>query len=124
MNKILEIVQYTPLPSIIIPSPSVPGRGLTLGELGALIARVGGFLQSFGAVLAIIAVVISGIMFMRAGAEPTKITNAKTLFRNVLLGALIILGVGVIINTIANVVSRQFFCTIYINIPPLPVICR
>ena len=118
MLKILEIAQ------IIIPTPPVPGRGLNLAEIGSIIARIGGFLQSIGVLLAIIAVVISGIMFMRAGAEPTKITNAKTLFRNVLLGALIILGVGVIINTIANVVSRQFFCTIYINIPPLPVICR
>lgn len=111
MNQIFEIAQ------IIIPTPPVPGQGLTLAEIGALIARVGSFLTSIGVLLAMIAVIVSGIIYMKAGADPTKITNAKTWFKNVLIGALIVLGVGMIINTLANVISRQFFCTIQINVP-------
>ena len=117
MFEIIEIAQ------IIIPTPPVPGQGLTLAELSVLIAKVGSFLTTIGALLAFIAVIVSGIMYMRAGAEPTKISNAKTWFKNILIGALIVLGVGLIINTIANIISRAFFCRIYINIPPLPIIC-
>jgi len=111
MPNFLEIAQ------IIIPTPPVPGQGLTLTDIGVLIARVGSFLTGVGIILALIAVIVSGIMYMRAGAEPTKITSAKTWFKNVLLGALIVLGFGVIVSTIANVVSRQFFCTVQISIP-------
>ena len=109
---------------IIIPTPPVPGRGLTLAEIGFLLARVGSFMTNVGVILALIAVIVSGIMYMRAGADPNKITSAKTWFKNVLIGALIVLAVGLILNTIVNVISRQFFCRIYINIPPLPIICR
>lgn len=118
MFKYFEIAQ------IIIPTPPVPGRGLTLGELAVLIARVGGFLQSAAVILVIIAIIFSGIMYMKAGADENAIKKAKGWFRNALIGALIIMAVGLLINTIANIVSRQFFCTIYINIPPFPIICR
>lgn len=111
MLNFLEIAQ------IIIPTPQVGGRGLTLAEIGSLIAIVGSFLTSIGVLLAIIAIIISGIMYMKAGDKEANITKAKTWFKNVLIGAFIVLAVGVIINTIANVVSRQFFCTIQINIP-------
>ena len=118
MFKIIEIAQ------IIIPAPPVPGQGLTLAELSVLVARVGSFLTNFGVILALIAVIVSGIIYMKAGADTAKIASAKTWFKNVLIGALIVLAVGLIINTIANVISREFFCRIYINIPPLPIICR
>lgn len=118
MSKIIQIAQ------IIIPTPPVSGRGLTLAEIAVLIAQVGGVLQSVAVILAIIAIIVSGIMYMNAGADENKIKKAKGWFRNALIGALIIMAVGLLINTIANIVSRQFFCRIYINIPPLPIICR
>jgi len=121
MNKILEIVQIA---QIIIPTPPVPGQGLTLAELAVLIARVGSFLTNFGVILAIIAIIVSGIMYMRAGGSPEAISKAQAWLKNALIGAFIVLAVGLIINTVANVVTRQFFCRIYINIPPLPIICR
>lgn len=111
MLKFLEIAQ------IIIPTPQIGSRGLTLAEIGSIIAIIGSFLTNIGVLLAFIAVIVSGIMYMKAGADTTKITSAKTWFKNVLIGALIVIGVGVIINTIANVVSRQFFCTVQIIVP-------
>lgn len=115
--KIVQIGLQAPqqqLQPIIIPTPPVGGQGLTLAEIGTLIARVGSFFTTIGVLFAIIAVVVSGIMYMRAGSDTTKITNAKTWFRNALIGALIVLGVGVIINTIANVVTREFFCRLIV----------
>ncbi len=99
---------------VVIPQPQVQGRGLTLAELASLIAVVGSFLTNIAVLLAIIAIVISGIMYMRAGDKEANITKARGWLKNALLGALIILGVGVIINTIANVVSREFFCRLIV----------
>ncbi|OHB16954.1 MAG: hypothetical protein A2913_00805 [Parcubacteria group bacterium RIFCSPLOWO2_01_FULL_40_65] len=108
MLKFFQIAQ------IVIPPPPVAGRGLTLAELGSLIAIVGSFLTNVAVIGAIIAIIISGVMYMRAGSDTTKITSAKTWLWNSLIGALIVLGVGVIINTIANVVTREFFCRLSI----------
>lgn len=95
---------------IVVPKPPVQGQGLTLAELGKLIAIVGSFLQSIGVLLAFIAIIVSGIMYMKAGANDKAIEKAKSWFKNALIGALIILAVGVIVNTIANIVTREFFC--------------
>lgn len=109
MFKFFEIAQ------IIIPTTPVRGpRGLTLAELGSLIAIVGSFLQSVAVLFAIIAIIVSGIMYMRAGSSPEEIKKALTWLKNSMLGALIVLGVGLIINTIANVVTREFFCRLII----------
>lgn len=112
MFEIIQIVQQ-----IIIPTPSVGGRGLTLAEIGWLISTVGSFLTSVGVLIAIVAVIVSGLMYMKAGSSPEAVKKAQAWFKNALLGGLIVLGVGVIINTLANVVSREFFCTIQISIP-------
>ena len=100
---------------IVIPTTPVPTqRGLTLAELGSLIAIVGSFLTNIGVLFAIIAIIVSGIMYMRAGSDTTKIANAQSWLKNALIGALIVLGVGMIINTVANVVSREFFCRLIV----------
>ena len=112
MSQIMQIAQQ-----IIIPQPSVGGRGLTLAELGFLISTVGSFLTAVGFGIAIIAVIVSGLMYMYAGSSLEAVKKAQAWFKNAVIGALIVLGFGVILNTIANVVSRQFFCTVQISIP-------
>ena len=108
MFRFLEIAQ------IIIPTPPVKGPGLSLAEIGILTARVGSFLTTIGVLFAIIAIVVSGIMYMRAGGSPEAISKAQTWLKNALIGAFIVLGVGLIINTVANVVTRQFFCRLIV----------
>ena len=112
MFQIIQIAQQ-----IIIPTPSVGGQGLTLAEIGLLISKVGLFLTAVGFGIAIIAVIVSGLMYMYAGSSPEAVKKAQAWFKNAVIGAFIILGFGVILNTIANVVSRQFFCTLQISIP-------
>lgn len=108
MNIFFEIAQ------IVIPRPPLTGQGLTLAELGSIIAIVGSFLTNVGVIIGIIAIVWSGLMYMNAGSDTTKISKAQAWFKNALLGSLIVLGVGVLINTIANIVSREFFCRLII----------
>ena len=113
MSYFLNIAQ------IIIPTTPVPGAtpGLTLAEVIYIFRIIGSFLTTVGALLAFIIVIISGIIYMRAGSDTTKITNSQTWFRNALIGGLIVLGANMIINTLANIVTRQFFCTLQISVP-------
>lgn len=90
---------------------------MTLAEIGRIISTIGSFFTTIGVSLALIAVIVSGIMYMRAGSSPENVKKAQAWFKNALIGGLIILGVGVIINTLANVVSRQFFCTLQVSVP-------
>ena len=87
-----------------------PGKPVTFDELDYLIARIATFIMFASVTLAVIFIVRAGITWMSAGANPTKVTEAKDQLRSAIIGAFVVLGVGVIINTIAAVVSRDFFC--------------
>lgn len=59
----------------------------------------------------VIAVMVAGIRWMMAGGDTEKISTAKTFFVHVLIGALVILGTGVIIDTVAYAVGSTFRIT-------------
>ena len=87
-----------------------PGQPWTLARImNEVLTPVANFLIAAGVIGAIITIVISGIMYFRAGSSDVEIKSAKTWFRNGVTGAFIILAVGVIINTIALVVTGGFF---------------
>lgn len=99
-----------PLPRGFGPS----GQGLSSGIIGVLLTQLANFLIGAGVILAIITIVVSGIMYFKAGSD-TEAKNAKGWFKNGLIGAFIILGVGVIIWTVYGIVTGQFF-----TISPFP----
>ena len=90
--------------------PPLPGgTGLTEGEIQGILVNIANFLIAAGVILAIITIVVSGIMYFWAGSD-TEAKKAKGWFRNGIIGAVVILAVGVIILTIYNiVVNRSFF---------------
>lgn len=86
-----------------------PGNPLTLDRIyKQFLEPLANFLIAAGVILAIITLVVSGIMYFRTPSE-TQAKTANTWFKNGLIGAIIILGVGVIINTVALVVTGGFF---------------
>ncbi len=86
-----------------------PGNPLTLQRIyDEFIEPTANFLIAAGIVLGIITIVVSGIMFFWAKSD-AEAKNAKAWLKNGLIGALIILAVGVIINTVALIVTGQFF---------------
>ena len=86
-----------------------PGQPWTLARvMNEILTPVANFLIAAGVIGAIITIVISGIMYFAAGSD-IKAEKAKGWFRNGVIGAFIILAVGVIINTIALVVTGGFF---------------
>ena len=82
--------------------PLPPGTGLTTPRVLGLLIQFANFLIAAGIILAIITIVVSGIMYLKAGGTEANITKAKGWFKNGLIGAFIILAVGVIILTIYN----------------------
>lgn len=93
-----------------------PGKPITLDVLDYLIFRVSTFFISISAVLAMIFIIWAGVTYMYAGDDSTKITAAQGRLKSGIIGAAIIFGVGVIIQTIASVITLDFFCTVRIPI--------
>ena len=100
-----------PRTTIIIPSTPLPGqKPITVIEAIGLVSNIGNFLIIIGPVILVAALVISGIIYASAGDNTGRVDKAKAWFKNAIIGGLIIFGTGVIINTIAMIISRQFFC--------------
>jgi len=86
------------------------GRPITLPEIDYLIQTVATYVMFISVSLAVIFIVRAGITWMSAGANSERIDDAKAQLKSGIIGALIVLGVGVIINTLAAIVTRSFFC--------------
>jgi len=91
--------------AIVLPNPSpvIGGGALTLTEIQDRIQQVAQFLIIISVVVAVIIIIIGGIGWM-IGAE-----WGKTFFKNGIIGAAIVLGVGVILQTLAGLITRSFF---------------
>lgn len=87
-----------------------PGQPITLPEVDSLINQVAQFLLVVSVLIAVIMIVWSGITYMYAGADTAKVTEAQGRLKSAVIGAAIVLGVGVIIDTVAGIVTRGFFC--------------
>lgn len=85
------------------------GKPILLSEVEEIISVISQFLIVAGVVLAVIFIILAGIKYMYAGSDSTKVGEAQTMLKNGVIGAAIVLGVGVIIQTVAALVSRDFF---------------
>ncbi len=86
------------------------GQPITFTELDSLISQIAQFLLVVSVLIAVIMIVWSGITYMYAGSDTAKVTQAQGRLKSAIIGAVIVLGVGVIIDTIAGIVTRGFFC--------------
>lgn len=104
--------QPFPTDQIVIPTTPItsPGQApVTLIEIMKLVTVVGNFLIIVAPVIMVIALIVSAILYMTAG-DSDRVNKAKEWFRYSIIGGFIVFGSGVIINTIAIIISRQFFC--------------
>ena len=94
------------------------GQGFTLAPIQDMvwyvITSLGDFVIGLSMVVMITFIVISGIMMTTAGADEEKFKKARQMLVNVIWGSMVILGSGVILNTILAIVNRSFFCQIQI----------
>ncbi len=90
-------------------APGTPGSGVSLRDVENVIRRIAEFLIIFGVVIAVILIIWAGITYMFAGGSDEKVKLAKKRFWNGVIGAAIILGVGVILQTLARLLNQSFF---------------
>ena len=94
-----------------IPTPTSPyaGQPVTLSDIQALIETVARFLILISVVVAVIFIVWGGMMYMMAGDDATKSGAAKSRIVNGIIGALVVLAVGLILQTLATEVNWTVF---------------
>ncbi len=96
-----------------LPAPGVPGglggSAVTLAEIEDRINQIARFVIIVGVVLAVIFIVWGGIAFMFAGGAEDKATAAKERIKHGVIGAAVVLAVGVILQTVAGLIARSFF---------------
>ena len=94
------------------PFPVVPGGdGLawTVDRIEDLITRIGNFMITIAVIIAVIFIIWGGIKYMTARGDPKKAEEARTAIINGMIGAAVVLGVGVILRTASAVITGTFF---------------
>lgn len=86
------------------------------GNIGAsdifdILMNIGGFLLVAAGVIAAIVIVISGLVYMSSGSNTSRVQTARAIFKNGVIGALIIFASGLIVSTISLLGTnwRAFF---------------
>ncbi len=89
-----------------IGDPIVPpsGPSLTLDRVEVLMRRVGTWLIMAAIIIAVIMIVWGGISYMTTGSE-----EAKKRIWNGVIGAAVVLAVGLILRTLASLLTQTFF---------------
>jgi len=91
------------------PTPPTTGQPLTLIEIENLIRRIANFLIIISVIIAVIFIIWGAIMYMAARGDETRATAARGTIWNGIIGAAVVLGVGVILQTLAGLITRSFF---------------
>ena len=102
------------MPALVLaqlPTPTSPyaGTPLTLLDIQLLVETVARFLILISVVIAVIFIVWGGMMYMMAGDDAAKAGAAKSRIVNGVIGALVVLAVGLILQTLASVVNWTTF---------------
>ena len=84
------------------------GRAISLEEIINIAKDLGGFLMIVGGILAAIVIIWSGISYLLAGSDSTKVKAAKDILKAGIIGAIVIFGMGVIIATIRGIAENPF----------------
>ena len=106
MVLLMPVLVFAELPT---PVPPLGGGAVTLSEIEDRITQIARFLIVVGVVLAVIFIIWGGIAYMFAGGDETKSTAAKARIMNGIIGAAVVLAVGVILQTVAGLIARSFF---------------
>ncbi len=88
------------------------GNPITIDDVSGLIGLTMNFLIITSMILAVIFIVLSGIMTMMAQADPAKFKSGLLRLKHAIYGVAVVMGTGVIINTVYAVVNRDFFCQV------------
>ena len=91
------------------PDTGFTDAGLTLADIEDIIEDIANFIIVAAILIATIFIVWAGIKYATARGDSTKVSEATQTLKNGLIGAAIVLGIGVLLNTVKGVVSGAFF---------------
>lgn len=103
---LMPVLVFAALPN---PESPVTGTAITLSEIKDRITQIAQFLIIVGVILAVIFIIWGGIAYMFAGGVEEKTTAAKERIKSGVIGAAVVLAVGVILQTVAGLIARTFF---------------
>lgn len=92
-----------------VPQPQVSGNALDLTEIENIIRKIAQFLIAIAIIVAVIAIIWGGIVYMTAGGSEERAKSGKSFMIKGIIGALIVMAIGVILQTLASIVARSFF---------------
>ncbi len=104
MNRIKQLA-YAGLAILPNSVPQQAGVPITLSEVQDRIQQIAQFLIIVSMVIAVAVIVYGAIRWMIA-SDPKE---AKTIVMNGFIGAAIVLAVGVLLQTMAGLITRSFF---------------
>jgi len=78
-----------------------------VNRLYTFLDSIAWILRAVGSALAIIVIIVGGIMYMTAGADESRVTNAKKTITYGLIGLVIVLAATFIIDLLDEVVLDQ-----------------
>lgn len=117
MEKLKTWVRRLAVPAALVSLPilafadvTLPaGTGFTLTKIQQIIETVANWLIIIGVVIAVIFIIWGGIKYMTARGDAKKAEEARSAIVHGVIGAVVVLGVGVILRTAAALVTRTFF---------------
>jgi hypothetical protein len=83
----------------------------TTGRIIGLFNDTANFLLALAVGGAVIIIIYAGILYLTSGFNVNAVKNAKGILTNAIIGIAIVLAAGVIINTVAYLVTGDFFGT-------------
>ena len=97
--------------AIALSQPGLPvgGQPVTLSEIQDRITQIAQFLIVISMVVAVGFIVWGGLRWITARGDPAVVKTAQATIWNGIIGAAVILAVGVILQTVAGLVTRTFF---------------
>jgi hypothetical protein len=102
------------MPALVLaqlPTPTSPyaGAPITLTDVQGLIETIARFMILVSVIIAVIFIVWGGISYMSAGDDSSRISAARSRIINGIIGALVVLAVGLILQTLASLVNWTAF---------------
>jgi len=105
----MALVPVLALAQLTNPTPPVTGQQVGLVRITDLIRQVATFLIAVALIVAVIFILWGGIMYMAAGSDESKATAAKDRIKNGVIGAAVVLAVGLILSTVAQIINSANF---------------
>ncbi len=95
--------------TVVPPDVSTTGAPITLADMQNMITSIANFLIIVSVIVAVIFIIWGGIMVIASHGDPTRAKKGYDIIKNGVIGAAVVLGVGIILNTVKALLARTFF---------------